>query len=91
MDELQQAMAAVGQKQLAFERSDAAYSNVLQVLAGVVSGEIDRSRVLVNLTDRSWLVTPPGERPGMPAQINGLPICVVAPAEPEQAEPGKGE
>ena len=85
MDELHQALAAVGQKQLAFERSDAAYSNLLGVLASVISGEIDRSRVLVNLTDRTWLVTPPGERPGMPAQINGLPICVTAPNEPDKA------
>ncbi len=76
MDEL---YAMVGRKQATIETQDAAYTAILRQLAGVVSGEIDRSRVLVNLTDRTWIVCPEGERPAMPATINGLPVCVVAP------------
>ena len=61
------------------EEQDAEYSRILDLLAKVVSGEIDRSRVMVNLTDRTWSFANPGERPAMPATINGLPVCVVAP------------
>lgn len=96
--ELNEALAAVGKKQVAFEKLDAEYSKLLQVLAGVVSGDIARSRVLVNLTDRTYLFVSPGCRPPMPATINGLPVCVVGPEEavgedsgtdPRRAEPGK--
>jgi hypothetical protein len=71
----------LGRKQEALETLDQAYTDLLGVLAGVVTGEIDRRRVLVNLTDRSWTVAPPGNSPSLPATINGLPVCKVAPPE----------
>ena len=71
----------IGRLQLRTEQQDAAYGTLVDLLAKVVSGEIDRSRVLVNLTDRKWEYVEPGCRPGMPAQINGLPECVTAPDE----------
>lgn len=72
---------ALGRKQLQLEQQDAAYSKLLGLLAGIVRGDIDRKRVLVNLTDRTWLVAEEGQSPGIPATINGLPECVVAPNE----------
>lgn len=89
--ELEQALAAVGRKQVAFEKLDAEYSKLLQVLAGVVSGDIHASRVLVNLTDRTYLFVEKGQRPGMPATINGLPVCVVAPNDGPHTTGGKVE
>lgn len=71
----------LGRKQSALDDLGEAYNALLRLLAGVVSGDIDRSRVLVNLTARSWAVTEPGTRPSMPAMINGQPECVVAPEE----------
>jgi hypothetical protein len=71
--------ARIGRMQLTAEAQDEAYTALLKVLAGVVSGEIDRKRVLVNLTDRTWQTTEPGQRPALPATINGIPLCVVAP------------
>lgn len=70
----------LGRKQERIEDQDAAYGALLDLLAKVVTGEIDRSRVLVNLTDRSWSYAPPGQRPPLPATINGLPQVAVAPA-----------
>ncbi len=75
MDEKLQ--AALGRKQLQLEEQDIAYTRVLNVLAGVLSGEIEPNRVLVNRTDRTWIVVEPGQSTGMPATINGLPVCVV--------------
>lgn len=71
----------LGRKQAQLEAQDAAYNALLNLLASVVIGEIDRSRIMVNLTDRNWIATGPGERPALPATINGLPVCIVAPAE----------
>ncbi len=68
----------LGRKQAQLEDQDAAYSQLLTLLAGVVSGEIATDRVLVNLTDRTWQLAAPGERYGLPATINGLPVVVVA-------------
>lgn len=77
----------VGRKQATIEAQDVAYQALLQVLAGVVAGSIDRTRLLVNLSDRTWVQAEPGHRPGMPAQINGLPLCIVAPEPPPPPEP----
>lgn len=71
----------LGRQQTRLEQQDEAYTLLLQRFAGVVSGELDRSRVLVNLTDRTWTVSEPGTRPATPPTINGLPLCVVAPVE----------
>jgi len=79
--------ADLGKKQERIEQLDAAYNALLGLLAGVVAGNIDRSRVLVNLTDRSWSLSAAGERPGLPATINGLPECVVAPPDAAPPEP----
>lgn len=69
----------IGRKQAAFEALDAAYTELLSLLAEVVGGATERSQVLVNLTDRSWGKAPPGFTPPRPAVVNGLPKCVVAP------------
>jgi len=74
--------AAIGRRQLAMENQDAAYTALLNLLAEVVSGTTDRSRVMINLTDRTWSVAAHGQRPAMPSTINGLPLCVVAPEPP---------
>ena len=63
----------IGVKQTKLEELDAAYTELLMRFAGVIKGTIDPSRVLVNLTDRTWIVVEAGCTPGMPAQINGLP------------------
>ena len=72
----------LGRKQVQLEAQDAAYANLLALLSRVVSGEVDRSRLLVNMTDRTWELVDVGQRPAMPATINGLPVCVVAPDPP---------
>jgi len=69
---------ALGRKQLQLEQQDAAYSQILRLVAEIVCGKIDRTRVLVNLTDRTWAVSEPGTRPATPGTINGVPECVVA-------------
>lgn len=56
----------------------------LRVFAEVLTGTCDPSRVLVNLTDGTVTWAAKGERPAVPARINGLPVCVTAPRdEPE--------
>ena len=74
--------AKIGKQHTIIEDQDAAYSRLLELLAGVVVGNIDRARVLVNLTDRSWIVSEPNTSPGTPATINGLPEIAVY-REPE--------
>jgi Methyltransferase domain len=71
--------AKLGQKQEALEDLNNAYNSLLLMTASVVSGEIAASQVLINLTARSWEVVPAGQRPQMPATVNGEPRCVVAP------------
>lgn len=73
--------AKIGQQHLTIEAQDAAYNQLLGVLAQVVNGKIERSRVLVNLTARTWMVSEPGTTPSTPATFNGLPEVVIAPAE----------
>ena len=75
----------IGRKQVEIETLNANYDFVLGTLAGVISGKVAASRVLVNLTDRSMTVSPEGQSPGLPAVINGLPVVVVAPPAPEAA------
>lgn len=72
----------IGRQQETIEAQDTNYTALLNVLAAVVNGTIDRSRVMVNLTDRQWVVSEPGTMPTMPSTVNGLPQCVTAP-EPE--------
>ena len=72
---------ALGRKQAIIEAQDLAYSRLLDLAACLVSGDIPRSRVLVDVTNRTWTLAPKGEKPCMPATINGLPRCIVAPEE----------
>ncbi len=75
---------AIGRKQLELEDRALQYQSLIRLLAQVVSGEIARSRVIVNLTDQTWGYVALGERPPMPAMINGQPVCVIAPDDPVQ-------
>jgi hypothetical protein len=77
----------IGRLQLQTEKQDEAYTYLLRLTAGLVDGSIDRARVLVNLTDRTWNLAPEGQRPATPATINGLPHVVVAPIEDEDDTP----
>ena len=81
---MDQLYAKIGRQQVESERLNAEYDALLKLLGDVVTGAIERSRVLVNLTGRSWALSPPGQQPAMPATINGLPVCVVAPPLTEQ-------
>lgn len=75
----------IGRLQVELENVKQAFENLLGATAKIVSGEIDRSRVMVNLTAKSIAWAPEGFRPEVPATINGEPRCVVAPVE-EPAE-----
>lgn len=75
-------LARIARQMLTIEEKDAAIDGLLQMLAGVVDGSIARSRVMVDLTNRNAFRAEVGERPALPATINGLPRCVVAPEEP---------
>ncbi len=77
----------LGRKQAALEEQDVNYTQLLNLTAGLVRGDVDPGRVLINLTARSWSLCPPGERQGLPATINGLPVCVVAPPPPAAPAP----
>lgn len=70
--------AKIGQQHLEIEDRKVCYTKLLTLFSQVVSGEVDRSRVMVNLTTQQYAVSPVGERPAMPATINGHPVCVVA-------------
>lgn len=74
--------AKIGRLQLKIEEQDVAYTKLIEVTAGLVGGTIDPVRCLVNLTDRTWIVSPDGLRPERPATINGLPVVVTG-KEPE--------
>jgi len=79
-----QMLETIGRKQMQLESLQAQAANLLNVLADVVSGATERSRVMVNLTAGSWIIAEPGQRPAMPFTINGEPRCVVAPGDPVQ-------
>lgn len=80
MDEL---YAALGRKQMALELAEANYFKALQCMAAMLTGEIDPTRVLVNLTERSFHWVGPGERPATPPTINGLPQVFVGQSRSE--------
>lgn len=71
----------LGRRSASLEVLNAQFDLVLATLGQVVTGEMDRSRVLVDLTNRGFSVSAPGTRPAMPATINGLPNCLMAPDE----------
>ena len=48
----------LGRKQEQLEAQDAAYTQIINLLAGVVSGEISADRVKVNLESRTWELAP---------------------------------
>ena len=73
----------IGRLQMELEARRAAYTHLLGVFAEVLSGKCDPGRVLINLTDETYCWAEAGTSPGLPAQINGLPVCVVAPPEEE--------
>ena len=73
----QELFAKIGEQHLAIEDKDKFIGGLLGVFAGVLKGEIEPSRVMLNLTSRSWIVAPEHLSPGMPATVNGLPECVV--------------
>lgn len=70
---------ALGRKQLAFDSLKTAFDAVILELARLVAGETDPSRYMVNLTEGSFIRVPQGERPTLPATVNGVPNCVVCP------------
>ena len=74
--------AKIGRQQILIEAQDEAYNALQNLLCGILTGAIAPSRVMVNRTDRTWTVAPEGQRPPMPATINGMPVCVTA-IEPE--------
>ncbi len=76
----------IGRKQERLEELDGNYTALLNLLGGVVSGGIDPSRLLVNLSDRTWVLMPEGRRPPLPATINGLPVRIVAPSNVMSAD-----
>jgi len=86
VDETEKLYAALGRRTVQHDDLDRQYTKLLNVLAAVISGAIAPSRVLVNMTDRSWAIAPPGDRPGLPATVNGLPVCIVAPDPPPSPE-----
>jgi hypothetical protein len=81
----------IGRTQTAYDALDAEYTKLIQVLAQVVQGGIARSRVLVDLTNRRFEVAAPEQSPSLPATINGLPVCVVAPLESEPVTAAGGQ
>lgn len=78
---------AVGQKQMAFEEAQVAYTELFKRFFLVLTGEIDPSRVKLDLTNMTWEVAPPGFSPMVPPQINGVPVYVIGKAPPPPATP----
>lgn len=56
--------AMIGRKQVELENLNLEYDRLLAVLSQVTSGEIEKDRVSVDLTARSWKVEP---KEGVPA------------------------
>lgn len=82
--------AKIGRQAERIEDLDAAYDHLLALFARVITGEVARSRVLLNLTERTWTLAPEGRSPAGPATINGLPRCVLGAPEPGRAPSGNG-
>lgn len=68
------------------KRQSASYIQLLTALAGVVKGDIERTRCLVDLTNLTWTVMAVGQSPVCPASINGLPVIVLAGPDPKDAQ-----
>lgn len=83
----QELYAKIGKLQTLNDTMKENYSKLIRVVSEIVSGECDVSRVLVNLTDETVSWAPQGERPSMPATINGKPECVIAPEKPQPEIP----
>lgn len=77
----QQLYEKIGRLQMELDALNNEHDLVLKVFSEVVSGECDRRRVMIDLTNRRVHWAAPGQRPGLPPTINGLPKCVVAPAD----------
>jgi hypothetical protein len=73
-----QLYAKIGRLQTANDELSQNYDLLLGLLANVVTGKCDATRVLVNLTERSWTVAEEDCRPSLPATVNGLPDCRVS-------------
>lgn len=73
----------IGRLQLAVDDRSQQYMALLQLLADVISGTIEASRVMVNLTDQSWIYSEAGTQPAVPPTINGLPNVVVGLSVPK--------
>lgn len=54
----EEAFAALGRKQVDFERLDIEYTKLFNLLSQVMLGEILPERVTLDFTDRSWKVEP---------------------------------
>ncbi len=78
----------LGRKQEQLECLDEQYTLLLQLLAGVVSGEITRDRVSVNLTNRTWELFPEGHRPEPAPLLNGRLACHAIPDDGPENEVG---
>lgn len=82
--------AKIGEQHLEIEGLKKRFGKLLNVIADIVRGDIDLSRVMVDLTNQGVSWAPIGQRPAMPATINGLPVCVVAP-EKQTCQPSSNE
>jgi len=79
----QELYARLGRQAVAIDKWRENYAALLNVFAGVVKGDIARSRVLINLTEQSWIVSEPNTTPNQPATFNGAPSVVVGNPEPD--------
>lgn len=79
-----QVFEALGRKQFQLESLDKEYTRLLELLAGVVSGSIEPSRVTVNLTERRWSLADKKESIPAPEQAN-LPVTETVPPLDGQA------
>lgn len=84
---MDQLYAEIGRMQMQVRAKDAAFTALLSLVGKLVDGSIDPARVLVNLTDQTVNVTAEGEYATLPAQINGLPVCVIAPPVAKMSTP----
>lgn len=63
----------LGRKEGIIVAQDEAYSALLNLAAKILSGEIDRNRVSIDLVNRSWAVAPQEPKPTVPALLHGVP------------------
>lgn len=75
----EQFYAELGRLNWTIRQKDAAFAAALTLIARMLTGEVNPSRVAVNLTDGTVSVTEEGMRASAPPQINGVPQVVVAP------------